>query len=214
MQKQSRATADKNRKEKKTGKEKKRKERKEKKRKEKKRKEKKRKEKKRKEKKRKEKKAKKRKENKEKKRQNSMLHLKVKVFWQAKAYGQAAHDVHSNSVHLVHESQHSFSAHAMQGYGTCKSEMQTMLSSCIKDWVVDQALTGHWQGIDRKGMLWRDACNAESDMSALTQSIWSASTGMHTVIICLITHEWTCMHWALAYKGCILKARTLLVTGP
>jgi len=133
MQKQSRATADKNRKEKKTGKEKKRKERKEKKRKEKKRKEKKRKEKKRKEKKRKEKKAKKRKENKEKKRQNSMLHLKVKVFWQAKAYGQAAHDVHSNSVHLVHESQHSFSAHAMQGYGTCKSEMQTMLSSCIKD---------------------------------------------------------------------------------
>ena len=45
-----------------------------------------------------------------------VLHLKVIVFWQAKTYGQAAHDVHSNSVHLVHESQHSFSAHAMQDY--------------------------------------------------------------------------------------------------
>ncbi len=73
-----------------------------------------RKEKKRKEKKRKggKKKWRKRKQRKDKK----VLHLKVIVFWQAKTYGQAAHDVHSNSVHLVHESQHSFSAHAMQDY--------------------------------------------------------------------------------------------------
>lgn len=43
-------------------------------------------------------------------RQENVLHLEIIVFWQAKSHGQAAHDVHGNSVHFVHERQHSFSA--------------------------------------------------------------------------------------------------------
>ena len=42
--------------------------------------------------------------------QGNKQHLDIVIFWQAKTYGQATHDVRCNLVHFVHEAQHSFPA--------------------------------------------------------------------------------------------------------